>query len=64
MVDTLGYACVRVCLPLRRAWLSNMGNAYKDLGRLDEAIRCYTTAIKLRPTFADAYSNLASAYKV
>ena len=49
-------SCVACC--------SNMGNAFKDLGRLDEAIRCYTTAIKLRPTFADAYSNLASAYKV
>lgn len=42
---------------------SNMGNAYKDLGQLDNAIKCYTTAIKIRPGFADAYSNLASAYK-
>ena len=42
---------------------SNLGNAHKDVGQLDEAIRCYTTAIRLKPQFADAYSNLASAYK-
>ena len=42
---------------------SNMGNAYKDLGRLDDAIRCYGEALKLRPDFADACSNLAAAYK-
>ncbi|CAN0098136.1 unnamed protein product, partial [Laminaria digitata] len=43
---------------------SNMGNAYKDMGRLQEAIKCYSAAINIKPTFADAFSNLASAYKV
>ena len=31
---------------------------------MDDAIKCYTTAIRIRPSFADAYSNLAGAYKV
>ena len=33
---------------------SNMGNAYNDLNRLEDAIKCYTTAIRLKPTFGDA----------
>jgi tetratricopeptide (TPR) repeat protein len=29
------------------AW-SNLGNALKDLGRLDDAVQCYSAAISLR----------------
>lgn len=42
---------------------SNMGNVYKELGRVEEAIKCYETAIRIQPMFADAYSNLAASYK-
>lgn len=34
--------------PLFADAFSNLGNVYKDLGRTDEAIKCYTTAIKIR----------------
>jgi tetratricopeptide (TPR) repeat protein len=34
------------------------------MGRLEEAMKCYLTAVKIKPTFADAYANLAAAYKV
>jgi hypothetical protein len=61
--------CMRVCtavhmFALCEHWCSNLGNAYKELGRLDDAIKCYTAAISIKPSFADAYSNLGSAYKV
>ena len=40
-----------------------MGNVYKDLGRCEDAIKCYQTAIRILPHFADAYSNLAATMK-
>ena len=40
-----------------------MGNVYKELGRFDEAIKCYETSIRICPTFCDAYSNLAATFK-
>jgi protein O-GlcNAc transferase len=49
--------------PLFADAYSNMGNTYKDLGRLDDAVKCYMTAIQLQPSYADAYANLGSAYK-
>ena len=42
---------------------SNMGNAYNDLNRLEDAIKCYNDGNTSKPTFADAYANLANAYK-
>ena len=49
--------------PLFADAYNNMGNAYKDLDRADNAVKCYMTAIQLQPSYADAYSNLASSYK-
>lgn len=40
-----------------------MGNLFKDMKCLDQAIQCYLAAIRIRPSFADAWSNLAGAYK-
>ena len=40
-----------------------MGNVYKDLGRSEDAVKCYQTAIRILPNFADAYSNLAATMK-
>jgi protein O-GlcNAc transferase len=31
--------------------------------KLEEAIKCYSTAIQIKPHFADAYANLAATYK-
>jgi tetratricopeptide (TPR) repeat protein len=39
-----------------------LGSAYLNLGRLDEAIDAYTKAIKLRPNYVEAYGNLGLAY--
>ena len=49
--------------PLFADAYNNMGNAYKDLDRADDVVKCYMTAIQLQPSYADAYSNLASSYK-
>ena len=38
---------------------SNLGNVYKESGRLGAAESCYLAAIELAPDFADAHCNLA-----
>jgi tetratricopeptide (TPR) repeat protein len=42
----------------------NLGNHFKRGGRLDEAIRHYRLAVKIRPLAADAHYNLANTYKL
>ena len=37
---------------------SNLGNTLKGLGRLEEAVASYRTAVALKPKFAEAHSNL------
>jgi Flp pilus assembly protein TadD len=37
---------------------SNLGEAYRALGRLDEAVACYRRAIELNPALPQAYNNL------
>ena len=39
----------------------NLGMAWKQLGRLNEAIAAYQQALKLNPTHAEAYQNLGVA---
>jgi tetratricopeptide (TPR) repeat protein len=45
------------------AYHSNLGNALKDLGRLDDAIACYDTALRIRPDFTEALYNRGGALK-
>ena len=40
---------------------SNLGNALKDQGRLDEAMTCYRLAMELKPELAEAHTNLLLA---
>ena len=40
---------------------NNLGNAFKDLGKLDEAVACYRRALELKPDYAEAHNNLGSA---
>lgn len=41
-----------------------IGNAFKDAGKVEDAIACYSTAISLEPNYAEAYANLAAVHKV
>jgi tetratricopeptide (TPR) repeat protein/SAM-dependent methyltransferase len=41
----------------------NLGNALKDLGQLEDAVRSYHLAIKLKPDYAVAHSNLGNVLK-
>jgi tetratricopeptide (TPR) repeat protein len=43
------------------AFHSNLGEAYRLLRRVPEAIACYRLALELKPDFADAHSNLGLA---
>ena len=40
---------------------NNLGNAFNDLGQLDEAIKCYNKALAINPDFAEAHNNLGLA---
>jgi len=40
---------------------NNLGEAYRALNRLDDAVRCYRGAIALRPEYANAHNNLGVA---
>ena len=40
----------------------NRGNVYLKVDRVEQAIKDYTRAIKLKPLFGEAYSNRALAY--
>ena len=37
-----------------------MGNALKEVGRLDEAIACYRRALELRPEYGEVHGNLGA----
>jgi len=40
--------------------LNNLGNTYRDLGRIDQAINTYRKSIELSPTSLNTYANLAN----
>lgn len=39
-----------------------LGNAYRSLGKSQDAIVCYEKAIQINPNYAKAYSNLGNVY--
>ncbi len=49
--------------PSERSAHSKLGVALAQLGRADEAIAEFTTAVAFQPTYAPAYSNLGNAYR-
>ena len=42
---------------------SNLGNALKDLGQLDDAVASYRRALEIKPDYAEAHNNLGNALK-
>jgi tetratricopeptide (TPR) repeat protein len=60
-VETIGRAIA--CNPSVAAYHSNLANAFRDLGGLDQAAACYRTALKLQPNLAEAHTNLGSLLK-
>jgi tetratricopeptide (TPR) repeat protein len=49
--------------PTNVAAYTNLGNALKDTGQVDEAVACYKKAIELDPKLAAAHTNLGIALK-
>jgi len=45
------------------SYFNNLGNAFKDQGRLDDAIACFQKAVEHNPDYAAAYNNLGNAHK-
>jgi tetratricopeptide (TPR) repeat protein len=45
------------------AFHSNLGNAFKGQGKLDEAVACYRRALELQPNLAEVHHNLANVFK-
>jgi predicted O-linked N-acetylglucosamine transferase (SPINDLY family) len=41
----------------------NFGNAYKDLKRFDEAIRCYRRALELKSDYGEALNNMGITFR-
>ena len=41
-----------------------MGNVFKNIGNLDDAINAYKRAILLKPYFAEAYSNIGCVFEI
>ncbi len=42
---------------------SNLGNALRGLGRLDDAVAAYSNALLIKPDFVEAYTNLGNALR-
>jgi tetratricopeptide (TPR) repeat protein len=42
---------------------NNLGEAYRALDRISNAIDCYRRALELKPDYAEAHSNLGLALK-
>ena len=42
---------------------TNLGNAYKRLGRSEEAIKAYSEAVRLNPNYPLGHYNLATTYE-
>lgn len=48
--------------PAKAVFHYNLGNAFKDLGRLDDAVPCYRQALLLKPDYLEAWNNLGIVF--
>ena len=49
-------------MPITQAH-SNMGNALKEQGKIEEAIAAYEKALSIKPDYADAHYNIGTTLK-
>ncbi len=42
---------------------NNLGNALRDIGKLEDAVACYRQALKIKPDYSYAYNNLGNALR-
>ena len=42
---------------------NNMGNAFQEQGKLEEAVEAYNKVLAIKPDYADAYNNMGTALK-
>jgi predicted TPR repeat methyltransferase len=54
------YQCALALKPGLAEAHNNLGNAFKDQGKLNKAIACYRSAFALKPDFAEAHNNLGT----
>ncbi len=57
---------LRPAIELRPDWAAipyNLGNAFRAIGRLADAVACYRQAIERKPDYAEAYNNLGNAFQ-
>jgi protein O-GlcNAc transferase len=47
--------------PANPTYHNNLGNAFKEQGKLREAVSCYQKALKLKPDYAAPYNNMGNA---
>jgi protein O-GlcNAc transferase len=58
--------CIQRALLLRPDWAEahfNLGNAWRNQGKLDQAIACYQRALQLKPDYAEMHNNLGLAWR-
>ena len=60
-IEYIGYA-IRLN-PGVAAFHSNLGVAYRALGKLDEAAACWRRALELNPDYVDALNNLGNVLR-
>lgn len=49
--------------PAKARPYNNLGESLRKAGRMDEALRCFESALAIKPDYADALNNLATIYK-
>jgi tetratricopeptide (TPR) repeat protein len=58
-IDMIGQA---IAIAPAAAYLSSLGNAFKELGRTQQALQSYHAALDLRPDFEEAHFNLGTLF--
>ena len=63
-LDAINYNQALKIKPNFAEAFNSMGNAQKDKGELDAAIKSYKQALKIKPNFAEALNNMAMLNRI